>query len=148
MTETIIRSMTVEDIKEVSEIEKEAFSVPWSEKAFEESLALSHAVFLVAVCNQKIAGYVGMYQVFQEGDITNIAVAQEFQRRGVAYRLLQELEQQAKKRGILDLTLEVRESNERAIHIYETFGFENVGIRKNFYEKPRENAIIMWKRNI
>lgn len=143
-----IRKMQKSDVPEVYEIEKEAFSIPWSENAFLESLELPHAMFLVAEYKGEIAGYVGMYHVFQEGDITNIAVKSSARGNGIAHALLEELQKQAIESGILDLTLEVRESNERAIHIYEKFGFKNVGIRKNFYEKPRENAIIMWKREI
>lgn len=143
-----IRKMQKSDVPEVYKIEKEAFSIPWSENAFLESLELPHAMFFVAEYEGEIAGYVGMYHVFQEGDITNIAVKSSARGKGIAHALLEELQKQAIESGILDLTLEVRESNERAIHIYEKFGFENVGIRKNFYEKPRENAIIMWKREI
>lgn len=144
----IVRDMTKADIPAVCEIENQAFSLPWSAKAFEESLELPHAMFLVAQCDDVICGYCGMYQVFQEGDITNVAVLPEYRQTGVGSRLLQGLISKALEREICDITLEVRESNEPAIRLYTKFGFENAGIRKGFYEKPKENAIVMWKRDI
>lgn len=147
-SEIIVRKMTLDDIPAVSEIERQSFSVPWSERAFEESLGYSHAIFLVAIHQEKIVGYCGMYQVFQEGDITNVAVMPGYRKQGVGKRLMEGMIQAALERNIQDLTLEVRESNEVAKRLYTGFGFESVGIRKNFYEKPTENAVIMWKRDI
>lgn len=148
IVEINIRYMTISDIPAVSEIEKRSFSLPWSEKSFEESIGLSHAIFLVAEKKQQILGYCGMYQVFDEGDITNIAVLPEYRGMGIAGRLLETLFGYSVEKGIADITLEVRESNESAIHLYEKYGFERVGIRKNFYEKPVEHAVIMWKRGL
>lgn len=146
--EITVRVMTLDDVPAVHEIEEQSFSIPWSKKAFQESLGYSHAVFLVAETGDSIAGYCGMYQVFQEGDIINVAVAPGFRGKGIGGKLMEGIICAAIERDILDLTLEVRESNETAIHLYTKYGFENVGIRKNFYEQPRENAIIMWKRGI
>ena len=146
--EIIVRDMTKEDIPAVCKIENQAFSLPWSANAFEESLELPHAIFLVAECEKVVCGYCGMYQVLQEGDITNVAVLPEYRGIGVGSRLLQELLDKAIAHDIQDVTLEVRESNEPAIRLYTGFGFENAGIRKGFYEKPKENAIVMWKRDI
>lgn len=146
--EILLRKMTIEDIPAVHEVEVQSFSIPWSEKAFEESLGYSHAIFLVAEWNGSIAGYVGMYQVFHEGDIINVAVAQKYRRMGVGKALMQGIISVAAERGIQNLTLEVRESNQAAIHLYSSFGFISAGIRKDFYEKPRENAVIMWKKDV
>lgn len=143
-----VRDMQKEDIPAVCEIERQSFSLPWSAQAFEESLALPHGIFLVAECQGQIAGYIGMYQVLEEGDITNIAVLPQYRREGVGTHLLRAMIQKAVDREIQDITLEVRESNEPAIRLYTAFGFESVGIRKGFYDKPRENAIVMWKRGI
>lgn len=143
-----VRFMTAEDIPAVYEIERQSFSLPWSEKSFRESLDLPHAIFLVAEDETQILGYCGMYQVFHEGDITNIAVLPQYRGMGIGGSLLEAVIACAAERGIVDITLEVRESNIQAIHLYSRFGFENVGIRKNFYEKPREHAIVMWKRGI
>lgn len=148
MEEIKIRNMLQEDIPQVCEIENASFSIPWSEKSFEESLSLPHAIFLVAQLNEKIIGYCGLYQVFGEGDVTNIAVHPDFRGKGAGKKLLAGMEMTAARRGIADITLEVRESNAVAIRLYEKNGFEKIGTRKNFYDKPRENAIIMWKRGI
>ena len=141
-----IRKMLPTDLPQVCEIERQTFSIPWSEKAFEDSLKLPHALFLVAYLGEQILGYCGLYQVFNEGDITNIAVSPDYRGMGIAGKLLEAVFMYSKERGIASFTLEVRESNEPAIHLYSKYGFEQVGIRKNFYEKPKEHAVIMWKR--
>lgn len=136
-------------IQEVADIEKEAFSIPWSKKAFEESMQYEHALFLVAKDEEKnkIIGYVGLYKVFNQGDITNIAVLKEYQGRGIGKMLMNAIIKKAKEREIDDIMLEVRESNQKAITLYEKTGFASAGIRKNFYEKPVENAIVMIYRS-
>lgn len=142
-----IRPMTEVDIPKVVGIERSIFSIPWSEKSFEDSIRLEHTIYLVAVePNQGIVGYCGMYRVFNEGEITNVAVDEPYRRLGVATALLNELMAEGKNLGIDTFFLEVRESNLRARQLYRKLGFENVGVRKNFYEKPLENAVIMWKR--
>ena len=139
----IIRRMSYKDIPEVAYVEKTCFSMPWSEKSFEDSLSLDYAYFFTAECDNKIVGYVGMYQVADEGDITNIAVLPQYRRNGIAGRLISEVKNISKELGIRVINLEVRESNENAISLYKKNGFKDMGIRKNFYEKPVENAIIM-----
>ena len=141
-----VRYMCEKDLEQVSEIEKEVFSIPWSLEAFQDSLLLEHTIYLVAAEGDKVLGYCGMYHVMSEGEIVNVAVAPEFRRQQVAKKLLEFLFFESVKREIDNFFLEVRESNEPAIGLYESFGFEQVGIRKNFYEQPRENAIVMWKR--
>lgn len=141
-----VRYMCEADLEQVAEIEKEIFSIPWSLEAFRDSLALDHTMYLVAVFEEKIVGYCGMYHVFHEGEIVNVAVAPEYRKKRVAKSLLEFLFFESVKHEIDNFFLEVRESNEPAIRLYESFGFEQTGIRKGFYEKPRENAIVMWKR--
>ena len=141
-----IRKMLLTDVPQVCEIERRTFSIPWSEKAFEDSLKLPHALFVVACLGEQILGYCGLYQVFNEGDITNIAVSLEYRGMGIAGKLLEAIFIYSEERGIEAFTLEVRESNVPAIHLYSKYGFEKVGLRKNFYEKPKEHAVIMWKR--
>lgn len=141
-----IRKMLFADLPQVCEIETQAFSVPWSKRAFEDSLKLPHAIFFVAYLKEQILGYCGLYQVFNEGDITNIAVLPDYRGMGIAGKLLETVFVCSAERGIETFTLEVRESNAPAIHLYKKYGFEQVGLRKNFYEKPREHAVIMWKR--
>ena len=135
----------MEDIPAVHEVEVQSFSIPWSEKAFEESLGYSHAIFLVAEWNGSIAGYAGMYQVFHEGDIINVAVAEKYRRMGVGKALMQGIISVAAERDIQDLTLEVRESNDAARRLYEKMKYKQIGIRKRFYERPVEDAIVMSK---
>lgn len=141
-----IRPMEAKDLKQVTAIERETFSVPWSEKAFADSMDLPYTLYLVAETPEgRIAGYCGLYQVFSEGEITNVAVAFAQRRHGVAETMLTRLLEQGKQMGIESFFLEVRQSNLAARRLYEKLGFSGNGIRKNFYEKPREDAVIMWK---
>lgn len=143
----VIEPMTKEHISQVVEIEKQSFSLPWSKEAFLESFTYDHAMFLVALdyaSKSTVAGYIGMYKVLNEGDITNIAVSPEYRGKGVGLALMNSLKELAQGKNIDNLILEVRESNSIAIHLYEKVGFCRAGIRKNFYEKPVENAIVMY----
>lgn len=146
MSELRIRRMEERDVQQVAAIEAESFSLPWSEQAFRDSLAMYHTIFLVADLEGRIAGYCGCYQSLEEAEITNVAVKQELRGKGIARELLQELFRVGTAQGVFAYTLEVRVSNTPAIHLYESLGFENVGIRRNFYEKPTEDAMIMWRR--
>lgn len=143
-----IRPMETADLKQVANIEKSIFSIPWSEAAFAQALSSVNTTYLVAEYKGDIAGYCGMYRVLNEGDITNVAVKCEYRRRGIAEQLVTAIIKSASEKGVENITLEVRESNNAAIGLYNKIGFKEEGIRKNFYEKPLENAIIMWKMNI
>lgn len=143
---TIIREMTREDVKPVSTIEEETFSMPWSEAAFLDMIEDRNAHYLVADEEGKIIGSCGLRDIVGEGEITNVAVKQEYRNRGIGFLMLCELIEAGRQRGIEAFTLEVRESNAAAIHIYEKLGFKTEGMRRNFYEKPIEDAAIMWKR--
>lgn len=142
------RLMTESDIFQVAYIEKNIFSMPWSEKSFKDSLDNKNTLFVVALDEEKIIGYCGMYISFEEGNITNVAVAPAYRRKGVAKLLISKILELALQRGVTEIFLEVRVSNVAAISLYEQFNFRNAGIRKNFYEKPREDAMIMWKHNL
>ena len=137
--------MQVEDLPRVCEIEKENFSLPWSEKSFSDSIKREDTIFLTALCDGQIAGYLGCYCIAGEGEITNVAVASSFRRKGIGGMLLEKLYEEGAGLDTREFFLEVRESNEAAIALYSRQGFVKEGIRKNFYEKPVENAIIMWK---
>lgn len=143
-----IKEMAQEDLSQVSEIESQIFSLPWSEKAFEESLKNSNTLYIVAKEKEEVLGYIGMYISFQEGNITNVAVNPNYRRKKIGQNLIREILERAKQIGVTDVILEVRETNAAAICLYEKMGFEEAGIRKNFYEKPLENAIIMWKHKL
>ena len=130
---SIIRSMTAEDAAKVASLEAEIFSQPWSENAFLDSLCLPDTIFLVAEESGVIQGYIGMYLAADEGEITN----------GIGEGLLTEMKKRAADHKIARIVLEVRVSNEGAICLYEKQGFSSVGIRRGFYEFPREDARIM-----
>lgn len=141
-----IRLMRESDADEVAAIEKHAFSQPWSRQGFLDSLQLEHAVFLVAEEEQHVLGYIGMYVSFDEGEITNVAVNPDVRCRGIGAMLIQAMKKEANLRGVTQIVLEVRVSNERAIRLYERNGFVHQGIRKGFYDMPREDAYIMLYR--
>lgn len=144
MGEIIIRKMQPEDLAKVCEIEKDNFSLPWSEKSFLESMEREDTVFLVALEDEDIAGYIGCYCIAGAGEITNVAVKASHRRKGIGGGLLQKLYEKGAALDTQEYFLEVRESNEAAIGLYLRQGFVKEGIRKNFYEKPVENAVIMW----
>lgn len=138
----LIRRMTIEDVQAVVEIEKKCFSLPWSEKSFEDSITREDTIFLV--CEEDvITGYIGMYVSFDEASVTNVAVSPEFRKRGYGEQLVTAAKKEAKEAKADAIFLEVRVSNEPAISLYKKMGFEELGIRKKFYEHPVEDAIIM-----
>lgn len=138
-----IRAMQAEDADEVATIESRTFSQPWSKQGFLDSLALEHAVFLVAEEDNRVLGYIGMYVSLDEGEITNVAVDSDARCRGIGAMLVEAMKKEARLRGVTQIVLEVRVSNESAIRLYERNGFVNQGIRKGFYDMPKEDAYIM-----
>ena len=144
MSDVIIRRMLPEDLAEVCEIEKDNFSLPWSEKSFLESMEREDTVFLTAVTDEEVVGYLGCYCICGTGEITNVAVKSTHRRKGIGQLLLEKLYQEGAALECEEYFLEVRESNEAAIGLYTRQGFVKEGIRKNFYEMPVENALIMW----
>lgn len=139
----MIREMNTEDLAVVSEIEKMCFTMPWSRDGFEAALSMQGNVFIVYEKNDEILGYCGYYGVLDEAEITNVAVHPDMRNRGIGRDMVSALLSKANKAGIKRVLLEVRESNDLAIHLYEELGFKKLGIRKDFYEQPRENAYIM-----
>lgn len=139
-----IAPMVPGDVPEAAALERQIFSMPWSENGFLASLRSPDTLYLAARLDGKLIGYCGFLQSFEEADITNAAVSAEHRGRGVGRRMLQELMERGRERGVLRYTLEVRAGNAPAIHLYRELGFASVGIRKGFYERPREDAVIMW----
>lgn len=142
-----VRKMKKRDVPQVCLIERQIFSLPWSEQSFITSMEQEHTLYLVAeeVNTEQLAGYCGLYQSLDEADITNVAVKPEYRRQHVAEQMLRQLLDSAKGCGVERFTLEVRVSNLAAIALYTGLGFERAGIRRRFYEKPVEDAVIMWK---
>ncbi len=144
----IIRKMTDEDLSEVCAIEQETFSDPWSEEDFCDSMKEPNNAYLVVEIEGRIAGYCGYWGICEEGYIYNVAVKKEYRRLHIGQQMMKALLKDAESRGVTSLTLEVRISNEAAILLYEGLGFERVGVRKDFYSKPKEAAVIMWLKPI
>ena len=136
--------MTADHLDEVAELERICFSVPWSRNMLAEELDNMLSAFLVALDDfGRVVGYAGLQVVLDEGYITNIAVRPECRKQGIAGKLLQVFLDFAEANCLAFLTLEVRASNYDAIALYGTRGFRSVGRRKNYYEHPREDALIM-----
>lgn len=144
----MIRLMKEEDLGAVAQLEQTVFSVPWSEQNLRESLSRPEYLFLVSEEEGTIIGYAGLLMIAREGDVTNIAVFPEHRGRGTGSALTEALLTEGRKRGMNAFTLEVRVGNQAAIHIYEKLGFQSEGVRKGFYEKPKEDALIMWLRDV
>lgn len=138
--------MTIEDVPKVSSIEEKSFTTPWSAEAFEGSVLQDNYKIIVAVSDTDdtdILGYCCFYYVVDEGEIPNVCVREDMRGKGVGTAMLSGLIDIAESMNISSLYLEVRKSNEPAIHLYTKLGFVENGIRKGFYERPREDAIVM-----
>ena len=142
----LIMEMKADDVEIVSKIESEVFSMPWSAKDFLEMVEADYAYYYVAELDGEIAGCCGIRNIAGDGEITNVVVAPSYRRRGIALKMMEYMLEEAVKAGIGDCTLEVRVSNQPAIRLYERLGFKGEGIRPHFYDKPDEDALIMWKR--
>ena len=137
-----ITRMNESHVCAVAELEKQNFSEPWSENSVRGELTNDLALWLVALDGDCVVGYVGSQTVLGEADMMNIAVADSHRRRGIARALVEEL---IARLDATMLTLEVRASNTPAIKLYESLGFQQVGLRKNYYRKPKEDALILRK---
>ena len=160
----IVRKMEASDVEAVARNEALCFSMPWSENAFREIASAQEAgeeqesagiqatdggltiLYLVAELDGRIVGHCGVRNLLGEGEITNVAVHPDYRNRGIASAMLTELLDRGGRMGIEAFTLEVRASNGSAVHLYEKAGFVTEGVRKGFYDMPKEDALIMWKR--
>ena len=142
MSEIILA--TKQHLSEVAEIEKKVFSEPWSEKSLE--LCLSDNAFCICcVENGAVVSYCTVMTVLDEAQIINVATDPERRGRGYAKAVLETVFAECKKRNLISISLEVRESNVPAIALYEGLSFNVEGKRKDFYKNPRENALVMIK---
>lgn len=133
-----------EHIPEVAQIERSCFPDPWSEEAL-ELLLEDRCAGLVATVDGRVAAYGGMMIVLDEAHVLNIATHPDFRRQGLARAVIEALEALAAERGASYLYLEVREKNSAARALYNSVGWRAVGLRKNFYSHPIDNAVIMMK---
>ena len=141
----MIRNMTAAEVPLVAGLEAVCFNDPGSERSVASELDNQLSLWLVAMEGERLAGYVGSQTVMGETDMMNIAVDPEFRRRGIAGQLVDALVAELKTRQSHCLTLEVRASNEPARALYEKLGFQQVGLRKNYYRNPKEDALILRK---
>lgn len=141
-----ITSMTAVDARELAELDKICFDIPWSQKSFEDEAGNNLATYFIAKDNGKIIGYAGFWSVSGEGDITNVAVLPEYRKRGIASALLESVIKKSRSLDLSLLTLEVRKSNFAAQNLYSKYGFEIIGERKRYYSDNHEDALIMTKK--
>ncbi|HAE91546.1 ribosomal protein S18-alanine N-acetyltransferase [Tissierella praeacuta] len=143
----IIRKMKEEDLDRIMEIEKDAFTTPWTREAFLLEITKNQlARYIVAEIDDVVVGYGGIWLILDEGHITNIAVESKYRNIGAGKAIVEALISLCIKQNIGGMTLEVRESNIVAQHLYKNYGFIESGIRPNYYADDNENAIIMWKK--
>ena len=144
-TETLIFRAEEKDIPAIEELEKECFSTPWSQTAIKDAME-GNTAFFIAKKGEKTIGYIGISTVLDEGYITNVAVNEMMRKKGIGTALLNRVFSYSKDNNLSFVSLEVRESNREAISLYTALGFKEEGKRKNFYDKPKEDALILTKR--
>ncbi len=140
-----IRRMRLEDVPQIADLEAACFSLPWPVEAIASELSNPLSLWLVAVEGDLLAGYVGSQSVMGEADMMNLAVTPAYRRMGIAQSLVCSLLDALAAQKVSSLTLEVRASNENAIALYSKLGFSQVGRRPRYYEKPKEDALILRK---
>ncbi len=150
MNEIRIRKMKEEDVDAAEALERICFSQPWTAAAFLDSLSAGYSFFFLAeeISEEepRLIGLCGCREIAGEGEISNVSVHPEYRRHGIGADLMRAVLSEGEDMGITAFTLEVRCSNRAAIGLYEAFGFKTEGCRKGFYDKPREDGWIMWKR--
>lgn len=137
--------MNKNHIDGIMEIEKDSFAIPWTRASVENELINKFAYYVVAIEDNNVLGYGGMWHIVNEGHITNIAVHKNYRQKGIGNAIVNALVDIAKEKEMMGLTLEVRKSNESALALYKKNGFKLEGIRPEYYEDNKEDAYIMWK---
>ena len=137
--------MNKDHVSQIAQLEAQCFSDPWSEKSIASELENPLSLWLVAEENGQVLGYVGSQTVLDESDMMNVAVDPGFRRQGIARALIETLIAELAKMGSRCLRLEVRVSNESARALYARMGFRQLGLRKNYYHNPKEDALILGK---
>ncbi|MDD5014862.1 MAG: ribosomal protein S18-alanine N-acetyltransferase [Atribacterota bacterium] len=146
-TEIAIRSMEIDDLKKVLEIEKKSFLVPWTYDMFFNELTQNrYAKYFILKENNEVIGYLGLWQKRTSFHITNIAIAEKFRRRGYGENFLKFVEKIAAIYRIKKISLEVRRSNYIAQNMYRKYGYKMMRVLKNYYQEEREDALVMEKK--
>lgn len=143
MADIRLRDMQPVDLPVVVEIERASYSVPWSEATFRGLLRRRDAELVVAVAGEQVIGYACFWCVVDQGELGNVAVSRAWRGRGLGARLLTEILLRAGRRSVREVFLEVRPSNTTARRLYERFGFVPVGRRRNYYQEPAEDALVL-----
>lgn len=138
-----LRDMREDDLARVLEVENVSYSIPWSETTFRGLLRRTDAELVVATDASSIIGHAVYWYVLDQGELGNVAVSPEARGRGVGAMLVKEIVGRAARRGVRELFLEVRPSNATARHLYDKFGFAQVGRRRNYYQEPLEDALVL-----
>lgn len=145
---TIARRMAASDVARVAEIEAEAFSSPWKADTFHTLLERPGAeLWVLAEPDAGVVAYAVVWCILDQGELANIAVAEPYRRQGYGAYLLSHVVGVARDRGVDSLYLEVRVSNTRAADLYRAFGFREIGVRRDYYDHPREDALLMVMRH-
>lgn len=155
MTETEVdpRSIRYEPLKEslipkILEIEKDSNTAPWSERSFRNELSNPQSIFLVALAGFSPVGFGGLWLCIDEAHITTLAVAPSYRNKGIGRALMTELLKHAQEHAMACSTLEVRASNDAAIHLYGSLGYVETNRRKGYYPDNKEDALVMWLHNL
>jgi len=137
------RNMRLPDLPRVMEIELQCFTMPWSEATFRGLLRRSDADLFVAEIDHKVVGYSVFWCVLDQGELGNVSVAPGWRRQGIGEGLVRTVLDRAHERGVREVFLEVRVSNTGAQRLYESYGFAEIGRRRNYYMEPVEDALVM-----
>ena len=141
--------MKIVHVDQVKAIENRCFTTPWSRQSFVYELSQNNfAHYIVALLENKVVGYAGMWVIVDEAHITNVAVHPNYREQRIGYSLMQQMLVRAALRGATKMTLEVRSSNDSAKKLYAQLGFKESGVRKGYYEDTKDDAIIMWKEGL
>ena len=146
MAQLIIRQAEERDILAIEGLEQVCFTDPWSYESLEHDILNNKLSFyIVAEVEGVVCGYVGIWNIVDEGHITNVAVSPDYRRKHIASNMLDVLIASCEEAGVERFTLEVRAGNEPAKALYAGKGFKEIGVRKGYYQDNGEDAIIMWK---
>lgn len=148
MANLILKEMDSSDLEGVYEVSSLSLKETWSLNSIEKELNNKLATYIICLEDSKVLGFAGSWLIASEGQITNVAVHPNSRGKGIGKYLMEKLIFALKNKGCTDITLEVRKSNIIAQNLYKSLGFKEEGIRKNFYEDNKEDAIIMWLHNI